>query len=305
VLSDVLSNCTLCPRKCGVDRLCGQTGICGAGNRAEIYTYGPHHGEEPPISGTRGSGTVFFSRCTLKCIYCQNYLWSQDGCGKSYETDGIVSILRSLYDHECHNWNFVSPTPWLPMILEAVARLKECGVSLPIVYNTSSFETVSTLSSLAGTVDVYLADLRYASDETSLEGSGAKDYVQVARAAISEMWAQVGDLAIDADGVASRGLICRVLVLPGRAEEAVESLRWLADTFGTAIAVSVMSQYTPLHLAEGRKLWGRRVTRDEYDVVCDAVDKFGLVNGWIQDFDESAPADLVGENMEPVVKISS
>ncbi len=157
-----LQSCDLCPRRCGVDRLAGELGFCRAGADVEVFRYGPHHGEEPPISGTRGSGTLFFSRCTLRCLYCQNYPWSQEGAGTAYSPDGFAQLFRNLYVAGCHNWNLVSPTPWIPHIKTALSRLRGEGIPIPVVYNTSGFESLDTLTTLESTVDIYLADLRYA-----------------------------------------------------------------------------------------------------------------------------------------------
>lgn len=289
--------CELCPRCCGVDRAAGETGHCGAGARVQVFRHAPHFGEEPPISGERGSGTIFFSRCTLNCIYCQNYPWSQQGRGDEYDTAGLADILRSLHREGCHNWNLVSPTPWLPQIREAVTTIKGEGVSLPLVFNTSSYERVETLSEYADLADVFLADLRYASPATALEASGVSDYVEVARGALKEMWRAAGPLRLDADGIAVSGVICRLLILPGHANEVVESMEWLVDTMGTDMAVSLMAQYTPAHEATSRGPWGRRITKSEYMLAFQALEQLGFSQGWVQDPDSPTPGDLVGFEM--------
>ena len=294
--------CELCPRRCGVDRAAGQRGYCGAGSVAEIYRYGPHHGEEPPISGRHGSGTIFFSRCTMRCIYCQNHPWSQEGAGRLYTQDELRRAFRSLYEQRCHNWNLVSPTPWLPLVREAVQRLKQAGVSLPVVYNTSGFERAETIERLSGWVDVFLTDLRYASEASAAEGSGAKAYVGVAREALLRMWRQAGPLQTDECGIARRGTVCRVLILPGRATEAVDNLRWLAEHVGTDLSVSVMAQYTPAHKAlTGRpdSAWGRRISPEEYERVVREVEALGFSKGWVQDYGEETTEDFLGCRMRP------
>lgn len=265
----------------------------------EIFRYGRHDGEEPPVSGSRGSGTVFFSRCTLGCLYCQNYRWSQDGEGRVYDVAGLAAVLEGLRAQGCHNWNLVSPTPWLPWIIEARDRARRTGPDLPVVYNTSGFERVETLAALAGWVQVYLTDLRYARAESAKEGSGAAGYVAAAREALLAMWGQTGPLHCDADGVAQRGTICRLLVLPGRADEAVDNLVWLAREVGPDIPVSVMAQYTPAYRAVGLEGWGRRPTRAEYDRVVEALETLGFTAGWVQDYDMPAPDELVGYKMSP------
>ena len=288
----------LCPRCCGVNRRQGQRGFCRAGAVPEFFRYAPHFGEEPPVSGTRGSGTVFFSRCTLGCIYCQNFPWSQEGRGETYSTGQLAGILKDLAAAGCHNWNLVSPTPWLPAIAEAVAQAKAEGVSLPIVYNTSGYERVEVLRQLEGWVQVYLTDLRYAEPASAQEGSGAADYVDAAREALREMWRQTGALKLDAAGAARRGTICRLLILPGRAQEAVSNLRWLAEQVGTDIPVSVMAQYLPLHRAgTAGAPWNRRISRQEYEQVGAALEGFGFTEGWMQELEECTSQELIGCEM--------
>ena len=290
--------CELCPRRCGVNRSAGEVGYCRAGSVPEIFRYGAHHGEEPPISLTRGSGTIFFSRCTMRCLYCQNFPWSQEGSGERYTVEGLAAILRELHRQGCHNWNLVSPTPWLPAIRDAVEIAERDGISLPVVYNTSGFERVETLAQHEDLIDVYLVDLRYSRGESAAAGSDAADYVGMARAALVEMWGQKGPLKLDGQGAAVSGTLCRLLILPGLANEAVENLEWLADHVGTGIAVSVMSQYVPAHKARGRESWGRTITPREYDEVRQAMERLGFTEGWIQDLEGAAPEGLVGYEMK-------
>ena len=264
-----------------------------------MYRYGAHGGEEPPISGSRGSGAVFFSRCTLRCLYCQNYPWSQDGRGDAYTPEDLAGILNRLRAEGCHNWNLVSPTPWLPMIGAALRLAGAAGQRLPVVYNTSGYERVETLRGLDGMADVYLTDLRYATEASARRGSGAADYVNASRAALREMWRQKGPLELGADGLARRGVICRILILPGLAREACQSLEWLAGAVGTRVAVSVMAQYTPAYRAAGLAEWGRPITRAEYDAVCRAAERLGFGEGWIQDFGGAGDTALAGYRMAP------
>jgi putative pyruvate formate lyase activating enzyme len=217
-----------------------------------------------------------------------------------YDSDGFAGILRSLHRQGCHNWNLVSPTPWIPWITDGIDTLKRDGLSLPVVYNTSGFEDATTLAHISKYVDVYLVDLRYASESTATEASSVSDYVSVSRRAVKEMWRQTGGLQFDDQGAASRGTICRLLILPGHSEEAVENLSWLRDTIGTSISVSVMSQYTPIYKAAGSKVWGRRISRQEYNTVCEAVKSMGFTQGWIQDYSSSACTELLGSNLEPL-----
>lgn len=290
--------CELCPRRCGVNRSAGKIGHCRAGNVVEIFRYGPHHGEEPPVSGTKGSGTVFFSRCTLNCLYCQNFPWSQEGKGEQYDEARLAGVFRSLAAEGCHNWNLVSPTPWLPAIRQAFAALRKEGIVLPVVYNTSGFENVETLREYEAMADIYLTDLRYSRSESAKEGSNAAGYVEAARAALLEMWRQKGPVVTDDDGIARQGTICRLLILPGRAVEAVENLRWLAENIGTEIAVSVMSQYVPAYNAGLTEGWKTKITLDDYEMVCDEAGRFGFDRGWIQEFEGSPPAELIGFQMK-------
>lgn len=294
----MLQNCELCPRRCKADRAGGKLGYCRAGAEPEVYRWAAHHGEEPPVSGSRGSGTVFFSRCTMSCLYCQNYPWSQLGAGRQVGVQGLAAIFDELRRAGCHNWNLVSPTPWLPQIRQALETLG--GVRLPLVYNTSGFERAEVLREYADLADVYLTDLRYARSETAREGSNAAGYVEASREALLEMWRLRGALKLDADGIAVSGTICRVLVLPGRADEAVENLRWMAENIGPGLAVSVMAQYLPAHRAAGAgEPWGRRPTAAEYATVCEAVEQLGFSEGWVQEYEAESPAELVGYKMAP------
>jgi putative pyruvate formate lyase activating enzyme len=291
------ASCALCPRRCGVNRLNGETGFCQAGAVPRLFRYGPHFGEEPPISGTRGSGTLFFSHCTLRCIYCQNHPWSQGGQGEDIEVSGLTARMRQLVEQGCHNWNLVSPTPWLPWIREAARPLIQAGIRLPFVYNTSGFELPETLSAHADLLDIALVDLRYARRETAREASACDTYVEAARTCVQWLWEHLGPLDVDAAGMARRGVICRLLVLPGRADEAVDSLNWLAAHVGVGVHISVMSQYTPVHQALGKPGWDRTVTAAEYRRVTDAFETLGFENGWVQEYGAEAPQDLLGCDM--------
>lgn len=293
----MLDSCKLCPRRCGANRAEGRLGYCGAGRLPRVFRYGPHFGEEPPLTGEKGSGTVFFSHCTMRCIYCQNHPWSQGGQGEDLEIDALTGIFRSLAAKGCHNWNLVSPTPWLPQIKEALFPLLSAGISLPIVYNTSGFELVETLERFSDLADIALCDLRYATSACAAEGSDAPRYVECSREALRWFWNRLGPLELDSVGLAQRGVICRLLALPGRVQEAVENLKWLAETVGTGISVSVMSQYTPVYRALERDGWNRRVTAEEYEMLTDAVDSLGFDNGWVQEYEDVAPEGLLGQEM--------
>lgn len=295
----LLSACRLCPRQCGIDRTAGALGTCRAGSRAEVYRDGPHFGEEPPVSGTHGSGTIFFSRCTLSCRYCQNYPWSQGGEGRHVDTPGLAAMMQKLVRAGCHNINLVSPTPWLPQIRDALTMCKDAGFALPVVYNTSGYERIEVLDGFAPLMDVYLADLRYAQSASAAAGSAAPDYVDRARTALAHMWRLTGPVVTDTSGMIVAGTICRILVLPGRANEAIDNLRWIADHIGTEIALSVMAQYTPAHRAVNDPVWGRRISRAEYEPVCTEVERLGFADGWVQDVAEDNDTALAGFAMTP------
>jgi len=292
-----LTNCTLCPRECGVNREVGQVGYCRAGAAPRVFRYGPHFGEEPPITGERGSGAIFFSHCTLRCIYCQNHPWSQEGKGEDLSIDELSSVFEQIHDQGCHNWNLVSPTPWLPQIKEAVNPLIRTGKILPFVYNTSGFESERTLKQYNDLIDIALVDLRYASQASALAGSDAAQYVKKARASVKWFWNELGPLELKSDGTAVRGVICRILALPGRIDEAISNLEWIAANAGNDMHISVMSQYTPVHRALKQNGWNSRVQQHEYEKLTEAAADLGFENGWIQEFEGDVPADLLGQEM--------
>ena len=296
-LHTALAPCELCPRRCGANRAAGEKGYCEGGSEAKIFRFGPHHGEEPPISGSKGSGTVFFSRCTLRCLYCQNYPWSQEGKGETSSVKELAGVFAELQYRGCHNINLVSPTPWLPMIRAALNMANNDDDRIPVVYNTSGFERAGVLAEHEDLVDIYLTDLRYSNADTASLASSASTYVDAAHEALIEMWRQKGPLKIDADGIAESGTICRLLILPGHAQEAVANLEWLARNIGTDIAISLMAQYTPAHQAVKTTPWNRRITAAEYRHVTGALEKFGFSQGWTQDFEGPVDDALVGYKM--------
>lgn len=279
--------CELCPRRCR-----RRPGFCGAGEGIRLFRWGPHFGEEPPITGTRGSGCVFFSHCTMKCLYCQNSPWSWCGKGEETSLDAFVEILRHLACVDrVENWNLVSPTPYLPFIREAATRLKKEGVALPFVWNSSGYERTETLEEYTELCDTALFDLRYSRNETAKTASQTADYVEQARAAVR--WAYLRARERKAS------LIVRLLVLPGHADEAIENLAWMATTLSNEIPISVMSQFTPAYKALETPPFNRTVTADEYESVTEAAADFGFENGWIQDYAAADPRlALFGENME-------
>ncbi len=281
---DGLLQCELCPRRCGVNRLAGDRGFCHAGATAKVASYNVHHGEEPPISGSRGSGAIFFSYCTMRCVYCQNYPISQLGEGNDVTAKEFAGMMLKLEQKGCHNINLVTPTHYIPQILEALTIAVEEELNIPIVYNTSGFESVEALELLDGVVDIYLPDMRYADTAPARLYSSAADYPQLNRAAIKEMYRQVGDLILDEDGIAKRGLIIRHLVLPGNLAGTDGIMKVIAEEISRDTYVSLMSQYFPAYKAVGKPLLDRRITMDEYTAAQDIMEKYGLTNGWIQDY---------------------
>lgn len=281
-----LGDCDICPRECGADRLKGKVGSCNSAYLPVVASVGAHHGEEPVLSGTRGSGTIFFGNCNLRCVYCQNYQISQD---PKTQKDNEVSIQvlaeRMLYlqdELKCHNINLVTPSHFVPQIVLAVLEAVPRGLRLPLVYNTSSYDSLKTLQELDGIMSIYLADLRYASNEMGRKYSRVRHYADSARAAIKEMYRQVGNLEVDAEGIARKGLIIRHLVLPNDIAGSEESLTWLAREFSPEVAVGIMSQYYPAHRAYKYKELNRKITPEEYARVVRLVKRLGMQNGWMQ-----------------------
>ena len=290
--------CQLCPHACKADRESGRLGFCQAGPAPRVFRWGPHFGEEPPLVGEHGSGCVFFSRCTMKCLYCQNSPWSWKGEGEDVTVARLGEIFRELaVKDRCANWNLVSPTPYLPFIREAVAPLLKEGIRLPFVWNSSGFERPETLEEYRDLCDIALVDMRYASDETARAASSAPGYVAANRATVGFLHDTLGPLDSEEPGAAMRGVIVRVLVLPGHADEAVENLAWLAGEGFTDLHVAVMSQYTPVYKALETPPFDRAVTEEEYELVTEAAADFGFERGWIQGYESSGVSNLLGEEM--------
>ncbi|KPJ59576.1 MAG: radical SAM protein [Latescibacteria bacterium DG_63] len=280
--AQLLRKCTLCPRKCGVDRTAGEVGECGAGLRAMVSSYNDHHGEEPPISGLRGSGTIFLTNCSMKCIYCQNYPISQLGHGEEVSKAELADMMLSLQKRGCHNINFVTPTHYMPQILTGLTLAAEQGLALPVVYNTGGYELVEVVKLLDGIVDIYMPDMRYASDEAGLKYSHVANYAKHNREAIREMHRQVGDLRIDEHGVAIRGLVIRLLVLPGSVSGTEETLEFIAKEISLGSYISLMAQYFPAHQAALFPPLDSRITREEYARAFSKMQELGLSKGWAQ-----------------------
>ncbi len=283
---NLLEACRVCPRECGVNRLKDdKLGFCRSGLNPVISSVSPHHGEEPPLSGTKGSGTIFFANCNLRCVYCQNYPISQMGNGAERTTGELACQMLWLQEQGCHNVNLVTPTHFVPQILNALGIARERGFNLPIVYNSSGFDSVETLRLLDGIVDIYLPDMRYGDDSAAMQYSVAPAYVEVNRAAVREMFRQVGNLTLDEQGIATRGLIIRHLVLPGGFSGTEGVMKFLAEEISRDVYISLMSQYFPTYKASEHQAINRRINEREYDDAYDIKMKYGLKNGWVQEFE--------------------
>ena len=278
-----LSACRLCPRACGVNRLEGERGFCGAGRLARVAAVSVHHGEEPPISGTRGSGTIFFSHCNMKCLFCQNYPISQYGNGREMDAETLAGEMLRLRDLGVHNINFVTPTPHVPQMLEAVLLARRAGLDLPVVYNTNGYDAPETLALLDGVVDIYLPDAKYLTGELAGTASETSDYARHNEAAVDAMVRQVGFLAPGGDEVATRGVLVRHLVLPGRVGETEAVLAHLMGRHGPELPLSLMGQYFPAWRAAAADGFDRKVTRKEYARAIDAASRLGFRNVFIQE----------------------
>jgi putative pyruvate formate lyase activating enzyme len=281
-----LRACDLCPHQCGVDRLADRRGVCRAGAVARVASWNVHRWEEPPISGSGGSGTIFFSECTGRCVFCQNYPISQLGVGQEADAERLAEMMLTLQRRGCHNINFVTPTHYAAQMLAGVAVAAERGLHIPLVYNCSGYESVPLLRLLDRVVDIYLPDSKYADDGVARRLSGFRDYVAHNRATLLEIRRQVGlALELDETGIARRGMIVRHLVLPGGLSQTPAVLAWLAAGLGREVYVSLMAQYFPAHEAVGHEVLGRRLTAEEYEAALDAFDDSGLENGWRQEMD--------------------
>ncbi|MBU0881310.1 MAG: radical SAM protein [Candidatus Omnitrophica bacterium] len=298
-LNNSLKRCVLCPRRCGADRLGGSSGYCRASYNPTVYSYLSHRGEEPPISGTKGSGTIFFSHCNMKCAYCQNYYFSQLDKGEETTIEGLADIMMSLERDGCHNINLVTPTHYIPQILMSLEIALERGLKIPIVYNTSGYELAETIRILEGIVDIYMPDMRYSDNAAALKYSDAEEYVKFNRAAVKEMYRQVGDLEMDEARVAKKGLIIRLLVLPNSISGTNDTLRFIKKELGNKSYLSIMSQYYPTFKACGLADISRGILTEEYKNVIDEAHLLGLNNGWIQEAPEETDPGFLGTNIKP------
>jgi len=295
---NLLGSCVICPRKCGVNRLDNRKGFCKTGLKARVYNFMAHHGEEPPVSGENGSGTIFFAGCNMACVYCQNYEFSQAPCPDREADDReLANIMLELQNMGCHNINFVTPTHVMPQILKALLLAVPEGLKIPLVYNTGGYELPEMIRLLDGIIDVYLPDMRYASREAALKYSGAPDYPDLNAASLKEMHRQAGIAKIDKSGIIEKGLIVRHLVLPDGIAGTGEIMRFISGGLSRETYISLMSQYMPCYRSGEFPELRRRITREEYRRAQDDMDRSGLHNGWIQ---EAGGLDrFAGTNIKP------
>ena len=281
-----LDKCEICPRKCEVNRNNNQIGWCKSTDRVKIGLYSTHYFEEPCISGDKGSGTVFFSNCTMNCIFCQNYEISQLGKGKEISIEELANIFIKQQEKGVHNINLVTPTSYVYQIIEAIKIAKAKGLNIPIVYNTNGYENIETIKALNGYVDVYLPDLKYAEEKLAIEYSGAKNYFEVATNAIKEMIKQVGNIKLNEDGIIQKGVIIRHLVLPNHIENSKKVLLWIKQNLPNDIYVSIMAQYFPTYKAKENQKLNRKLTKKEWKQIEKYVEEIDIENGFIQELGE-------------------
>ena len=287
-LKELFKDCVLCPRACGVDRTQGELGYCRLPAKIIMDCALVHHGEEPPLSGQNGAGTIFLSSCNLGCIYCQNYQISHTACGRELDVVELAEVMLDLQKRRCHNVEPVTPTPQVPLIMEALLMARGRGLKIPFVYNCGGYEDARIIRMLDKMVDVYLPDFKYGLEEDGILFSAAPGYPRFATEAIKEMVKQVGDDLELEEGVAQRGIIIRHLVLPGQIENSKEVLRLIKKEISTAVSISLMSQYTPVAKVRHHPLLGRRITAEEYNQVLDYALHLGFENLFVQNVNNDA-----------------
>lgn len=280
--------CTLCPRMCRVNRSAGERGFCGMGSEVYAARAALHMWEEPCISGTKGSGAIFFSGCTLRCVFCQNYAIANGSCGKMISVERLAEIMLELQEKGAANINLVTACHFAPQVAAALKEAKDHGLAVPVVYNSSGYERVETLRMLAPWVDVWLPDFKYMDPQLARCYSHAEDYPQAAKAALSEMADQAGSCVFDADGYIKKGVIVRHLILPGHTKDSMAVLSYLHETFGDRICISLMNQYTPLEQVAELPPLNRKVTRREYERVLNFALNIGISNGYVQEGDTAS-----------------
>ncbi len=272
----MLENCALCPRNCGLNRLKGEKGYCCAGSMPEVSSHSPHFGEERPLVGFHGSGTIFMTHCSLQCLFCQNYSISHLGEGQEVSFERLGKMMIELQSMGCHNINFVSPTHYVPQILKAIPPAVEKGLSVPLVYNTGGYDSVQTLKLLDGVFDIYMPDFKFSDSKPAQEYSQASDYPENVKLALKEMFSQVGDLLVDEKGIALRGLLVRHLVLPQGLAGTREAMHFMAQELSKNTYVNIMDQYYPCGKISLNSPLGRRITKEEYNEAIEAAKKEGI-----------------------------
>lgn len=298
-MEDIYKKCNLCSRKCLINRY-ERKGICGANDKVKIARAALHYWEEPCISGDSGSGTVFFSNCNLKCIFCQNKKISTNGFGKQVEIDELSNIYLNLQKQGANNINLVTPTHYVPSIIKSLETAKRNGLKIPVVYNTSSYETKETMDLLKGKIDVYLPDLKYYNDEYAFNYSNVKDYFKIATNNIKEMYDQVGKNIFDENGMMIKGVIVRLLLLPNHIEDAKKILKYLYETYKDNIYISIMNQYTPIECIEKYVDLNRKVTQEEYDELINYACDLGVINAFIQEGETQSESFIPDFNLDGI-----
>ena len=285
-MQEILESCCLCPRNCGVNRKNGQTGKCKASANVKIALYSIHQFEEPCISGEKGSGTVFFSNCNLNCVFCQNYEISQLGKGKEITIKRLSEIFLEQQERNVENINLVTPTSYVPQIIEALKIAKKSGLKIPIVYNTNGYESLETIKMLKGYIDIYLPDLKYAENDVAKEYSKIDNYFEIATKAIQEMIRQVGIPELNKKGIMQKGVMIRHLVLPSYIENSKKVLKWIKDNLDDKIYVSIMAQYFPTYKAKEYEKINRKLTKEEWKEIENYIEKLEIENGYMQELGE-------------------
>jgi len=279
----MLKNCTLCCRNCETNRVIGDLGFCESSANVKVARVSLHHWEEPCISGTKGSGTVFFSNCNLKCVFCQNYAISNNGVGKEISIYRLGDIFLEQQERGAHNINLVTPTQFVPQIIEALTIAKANGLKIPIVYNTNSYETVETIRSLEGLIDIYIPDLKYFKNEYAIKYSNAPDYFEKASIAIEEMFSQIGEAKFDKYGMMKKGIIVRHLMLPGLLFDSKKIIDYLFNTFYDSIYLSIMNQYTPTYNSLKYPEINKPINQKHYEALIQYCLSIGIKNAFIQE----------------------
>jgi putative pyruvate formate lyase activating enzyme len=275
-LFKTLESCDVCPRKCHINRLKKERGTCRLGDKPVVSSFNPHFGEEKPLVGSFGSGTIFFTSCNLSCVYCQNYKISQLRIGEEITFKRLAEIMLSLQGLGCHNINLVSPTSHVPAIVKALMHAKDFGLKIPFVYNTNAYDSVKVLKLLDGVIDIYMPDTKYSDDEIALKYSGVPNFFETMKKAIREMYRQVGDLVVDKKGIAQRGLLVRHLVLPDNLSGSEKIFEFLSKEISPNTFLNIMAQYHPYHKAYEFPELSRRITKEEYQKAIKLAEKFGL-----------------------------